>query len=155
MRHRLVDNFSTDNIWAMKHIRGGIIDVEFICQYMLLKHGYKHPKILKKNTLDQISALSKSGLIEKDIAKELSKACHILQSIQAMLRLCLDNDAVTQNKPYALLLTLAARFDCKPEEVENLILENQNFIHNLYYEIIETPASEMDPNEPIPPLDNK
>ena len=155
MRHRLVDNFSTDNIWAMKHIRGGIIDVEFICQYLLLKHGSNHPEILKKNTLEQISVLSKVNILEKDIADELYNACHILQSIQAMLRLCLDNDDITQDKPYALLLTLAERFDRKPDEIEALIIENQNFIHNLYYEIIETPASEMDTHNPIPPLDNK
>ena len=155
MRHRLADNFATDNIWAMKHIRGGIIDVEFICQYLLLKHGASQPEILKKNTLKQILRLAKAGIIEKDVSDELYKATHILQSIQTMLRLCLDNDAVKQEKPYALLLTLAHRFDTEPEKLEDLILENQNFIHNLYYEIIETPALEMEPVDPIPPLDNK
>ena len=155
MRHRLIDNFATNNIWAMKHIRGGIIDVEFICQYLLLKHGSTHPEILKKNTLDQISSLSKAGLIEQKIADELYNATHILQAIQAMLRLCLDNDDTEQAKPYALLLTLANRFDSEPEKIEDLILENQNFIHNLYYEIVETPSMELDPLDPIPPLDNK
>lgn len=154
MRHRLADNFSTSNIWAMKHIRGGIIDVEFICQYLLLKHGAKHPKILKKNTLNQIKALSDVGILKSAIAKELYNACHTLQAIQAMLRLCLDNAAVDQEKPHALLVTLAERFDSKPDKIEEIILENQNFIHNLYHEIIETPASKLAPIEPIPPLDN-
>ena len=154
MRHRLADNFATSNIWAMKHIRGGIIDVEFICQYLLLKHGAEHQEILKKNTLNQINALSDAGILESAIANELYNACHVLQAIQAMLRLCLDNAATHQEKPYALLLTLAARFDSKPDKIEGIILENQNFIHNLYYEIIESPASELAPIKAIPPLNN-
>ncbi|HPF46681.1 MAG: bifunctional [glutamine synthetase] adenylyltransferase/[glutamine synthetase]-adenylyl-L-tyrosine phosphorylase [Alphaproteobacteria bacterium] len=155
MRKKLVDNFATSNIWAMKHIRGGIIDVEFICQYLLLRHGADHPEILKKNTLEQITALSKANILEKEIANELYKASHILSAIQAMLRLCLDNENVDQEKPYALLLTLAERFNTEPDKVEALILENQNFIHNLYYEIIETPASEMLIDEPSTNLNNK
>ena len=119
------------------------------------QNHYLQPEILKKNTLKQILRLAKAGIIEKDVSDELYKATHILQSIQTMLRLCLDNDAVKQEKPYALLLTLAHRFDTEPEKLEDLILENQNFIHNLYYEIIETPALEMEPVDPIPPLDNK
>jgi len=155
MRKRLVDNFATNNIWAMKHIRGGIIDVEFICQYLLLKHGATKPEILVKNTLEQITILFKCKIIEKEIATELYKATHILQSIQAMLRLCLGNIANNEEKPYALLLTLSKRLKRKPDEIETLILENQNFIHNLYYEIVETPASEMPTPKPVPPLDNK
>ena len=40
------------------------IDVEFICQYLLLKHGAKNPEILVKNTLEQITILFKSKIIE-------------------------------------------------------------------------------------------
>ncbi|MBT6035226.1 MAG: bifunctional [glutamine synthetase] adenylyltransferase/[glutamine synthetase]-adenylyl-L-tyrosine phosphorylase [Kordiimonadaceae bacterium] len=155
MRKRLEDNFATSNIWAMKHIRGGVIDVEFICQYLLLKHGAKKPSILVKNTLEQITILFKTKILEKEIAAELYKATHMLQSIQAMLRLCLGNVANDEEKPYALLLTLSKRLKRKPDEIETLILENQNFIHNLYYEFIETPASELSTPEPTPPLDNK
>ena len=72
-----------------------------------------------------------------------------------MLRLCLGNIANNEEKPYALLLTLSKRLKRKPDEIETLILENQNFIHNLYYEIVETPASEMPTPKPVPPLDNK
>lgn len=154
MRKKLVDNFATSNIWAMKHIRGGIIDVEFICQYLLLKHGATHPKILVKNTLEQITILFKCKIIEKEIATELYKATHMLLSIQAMLRLCLGNIANDEEKPYALLLTLSKRLKRKPDEIETLILENQNFIHNLYYEFVEVPASELSAPEPAPPLDN-
>ena len=155
MRQRLIHSFSTNNIWEMKHIRGGIIDVEFICQYLLLKYGAAHPEILKKNTLEQISSLSKARIIDQEISAKLYKATHILQSIQALLRLCLDNDNTEQEKPYALLLNLAKRFDCKPEKIEKLILNNQKFIHNLYSEIIETPAQKMVPVNSNTPHKNR
>ncbi|MDG1438597.1 MAG: hypothetical protein P8P98_06430, partial [Emcibacteraceae bacterium] len=63
MRIRLSDNFGTENIWALKHVRGGIIDVEFICQYLLLKHGSNHPEILTKNTLLQIKNLTENKIL--------------------------------------------------------------------------------------------
>jgi len=155
MRQRLIGSFSTNNIWAMKHIRGGIIDVEFICQYLLLKHGSDHPEILKTNTLEQISSLSKAGIIDQNITDKLYKATHILQSIQALLRLCLDNDNTEQEKPNALLLNLAKRFDSKPEKIEELILNNQKFIYNLYHKIIEVPVQKMEPKKPVAPLNSK
>ena len=99
--------------------------------------------------------LSKARIIDQEISARLYKATNILQSIQALLRLCLDNDNTEQEKPYALLLNLAKRFDCKPEKIEKLILNNQKFIHNLYSEIIETPAQKMVPINSNAPHKNR
>ena len=112
-------------------------------------------EILKKNTLEQTSSLTKARIIDQEISAKLYKATHILQSIQALLRLCLDNDNTEQEKPYALLLNLAKRFDCKPEKIEKLILNNQKFIYNLYSEIIETPAQKMVPVNSNTPHKNR
>ena len=67
MRVKLAENFGTDNIWSMKNIRGGIIDIEFICQYTLLANGDKYPSILKRNTLRQLKEIKKAKILSADL----------------------------------------------------------------------------------------
>lgn len=147
MRKKLIDNFPTKNIWSMKHMRGGIIDIEFICQYLLLKHGAKHPKILVKNTLDQISALIENKILSKNEGEKLYRSCFTLQSIQAMLRLCLGSTSKQENKPQALLDTLSHQLNYPADQLTDLILDVQKFTLDLYEKIIEIPASKIKPDK--------
>ena len=43
MRTRMAEEYATDNIWDIKHVRGGLTDIDFIGQYLLLAHA---PQIL-------------------------------------------------------------------------------------------------------------
>ena len=155
MRVKLAKNFGTDNIWSMKNIRGGIIDVEFICQYTLLAHGDKFPSILKRNTLRQLEEIKKAKVLDALDVDTLSKACHILQTSQALLRLCLGTTSKRSDRPPALLNALAARLDTSPDKLESLIVKNQKNVLDLYAKIIEIPAQNLNPHDPIPPLDHK
>ncbi|MBT6032863.1 MAG: bifunctional [glutamine synthetase] adenylyltransferase/[glutamine synthetase]-adenylyl-L-tyrosine phosphorylase, partial [Kordiimonadaceae bacterium] len=154
MRQKLVDNYTTDNIWAMKHTRGGIVDAEFICQYLLLKHANIKPDILSKNMLNQILELTKARILTEITGQKLYDACHLLQSIQAMLRLCLGSTSKNDERSEALLSSIAELLKCSPDDIEGLIIEKQKFIYDLYVEIIENPALQMLTPEPTPPLDN-
>ncbi|MBL4895170.1 MAG: bifunctional [glutamine synthetase] adenylyltransferase/[glutamine synthetase]-adenylyl-L-tyrosine phosphorylase, partial [Emcibacter sp.] len=55
MRQKLREEFGTTDIWSVKHVPGGLVDIEFICQYLILKYGAAKPEILVTNTLDQIA----------------------------------------------------------------------------------------------------
>ncbi len=155
MRKRLADNFTTKNFWDLKHVRGGIIDIEFICQYMLLKHASLKPEILSKNTLMQITALTEAKFITKDQGELLYDSCHWMQSIQLMLRLCLGSASKNTERSGALLLALSERLKYQPEEIESQLLIKQKSVLDLYEKIIEIPASNLEPHQPMPPLDNK
>lgn len=155
MRKRLADNFPTDNIWAMKHVRGGIIDIEFICQYLLLKHGADNPEILEKNTYKQILMLADAGILNARQGHDLCDACHTLQTMQLLLRLCLGSTSKNNDRSPALLQSLAERLKTKPDKLETLIREKQNSVLDLFEKIIEIPASNLKPHEPIAPLEKK
>ena len=49
MRVRIEKEFGTTDIWEVKYIRGGTIDVEFIAQYLMLRHASEHPEILSSD----------------------------------------------------------------------------------------------------------
>ncbi|MDC1090225.1 bifunctional [glutamine synthetase] adenylyltransferase/[glutamine synthetase]-adenylyl-L-tyrosine phosphorylase [Emcibacteraceae bacterium] len=154
MRVKLAENFGTDNIWSMKNIRGGIIDIEFICQYTLLANVDKYPSILKRNTLRQLKEIKKAKILSADDVKTLSKACHIMQTSQSLLRLCLGTTSKSKERPPALLETLAERLETPPQNLEKLITTNQKNVLDLYKKIIEIPANNLKPHDPIPPLEH-
>ncbi len=59
----------------LKHTRGGIVDVEFIVQYLILAYAHQHPEFLKN--LGNFALLARAGelgIIERDMAAEVGKA---------------------------------------------------------------------------------
>ena len=53
----------TADIWDLKQVRGGLVDLEFIAQYLQLVSAADHPGVLDQNTLGALARLSKAGVI--------------------------------------------------------------------------------------------
>ena len=60
-------------IFNMKHHQGGILDIEFMVQYLMLLHAPKHPELISGDILYVLSQLKKLKLIDKDLGVNLSK----------------------------------------------------------------------------------
>jgi glutamate-ammonia-ligase adenylyltransferase len=59
----------------LKHTRGGIVDVEFIVQYIILAYSHEHPEFL--GNLGNFSLLTRAaalGIMDEDSAAKLGKA---------------------------------------------------------------------------------
>ena len=59
----------------LKHTRGGIVDVEFIVQYLILAYSHEHPEFL--GNLGNFALLTRAaalGLIDEDLAAKVAKA---------------------------------------------------------------------------------
>ncbi|NYT61356.1 bifunctional [glutamate--ammonia ligase]-adenylyl-L-tyrosine phosphorylase/[glutamate--ammonia-ligase] adenylyltransferase [Alcaligenaceae bacterium] len=72
----------------LKHDRGGMVDVEFITQYLVLCHSRQHPELL--GNLGNIALLglaSQAGLIPGDLAPRVANAYRELRKRQHALRL--------------------------------------------------------------------
>jgi glutamate-ammonia-ligase adenylyltransferase len=141
MREKLYNEFGTKDIWAVKHIRGGLVDIEFICQYLLLKYGPQYPEILVTNTLDQISTLKKNNILSDYNGNMLYHGCDFMQNLQAVLRLCLGDEIKLSENQQGLIDTLCERFDVDMvEQLAQKITEIQKNIYGIYREVIECPA---------------
>ena len=67
--------------------RGGLLDVETVVQYLLLRHGGDHPELLETARLEtQLEALRKRGLIPDESARTLSEGWDFLQRVAGRLR---------------------------------------------------------------------
>ena len=99
MRLRIAQEHKGRSIWDIKHRRGGLVDIEFLAQYLMLRHGAEHPDILSQNTSDALSRLTAAGLLAQPAAEEIQDTLALWQRLQGALRLsaegAFDGDSVT------------------------------------------------------------
>ena len=88
MRRRMEKELTKPgDIWDFKHLRGGIVDIEFIVQYLQLLHAHAHPDVLDTNTDAALTKLARKGLIDAGLVADLEEALHLWRNLQGMLRL--------------------------------------------------------------------
>ena len=87
MRERLAREHAAQDWWAIKHTRGGLVDIEFIAQYLQLRHAAAHPGVLATNTTDALARLAAAGVLDGEIAAELIEAMGHWRRLQGVLRL--------------------------------------------------------------------
>ncbi len=89
MRERmLVGHPNPTALFDVKHDRGGMVDVEFIVQFLVLAYAHEHPELVRN--AGNIALLQIAGsleLIDSALAGEVADAYRTFRSIQHRLRL--------------------------------------------------------------------
>jgi glutamate-ammonia-ligase adenylyltransferase len=82
MRRKMRDNRepTPKGLFHLKSDVGGITDIEFLVQYLLLRHAGEHPEILEyTDNIRQLDSLRRAGLIAETVAEELTGAYRSLR----------------------------------------------------------------------------
>jgi len=62
-------------IFDVKQDRGGIADIEFLVQYLVLKHAPRHPSLVHyPDNVRQLESLVDEGIVDEQVAAELKEA---------------------------------------------------------------------------------
>ena len=61
MRQRIEAEKPAKTIWSVKYLRGGLIDLEFLAQYLQLRHASKVPTVLATGTQTAYARLAEAG----------------------------------------------------------------------------------------------
>ncbi|MEI2416085.1 bifunctional [glutamate--ammonia ligase]-adenylyl-L-tyrosine phosphorylase/[glutamate--ammonia-ligase] adenylyltransferase [Orrella sp. JC864] len=89
MRERIrAGHPNTGPDFDLKHDRGGMVDVEFVTQYLVLRHAPQHPELA--DNLGNIALLklaAAAGLVGQDLALQAGDAYRTLRRRQHALRL--------------------------------------------------------------------
>jgi len=108
MRARIEKAHRSDNPFRIKYFRGGLIDCEFLAQFLQLSAAPSHREVLRRDTASAFEALGQAGVLAPRVAAELAAATRLWIGLQALLRLTMDEEATAQTMPAALQTTLAA-----------------------------------------------
>ena len=107
MRRRMAAEHGTDDPLAVKHVRGGLIDVEFIAQTLVLRDAARNPAVLHTNTGDALRALAGAGALRAEDAETLTAAADMYYNVQATLRLSLEGRLNEDTAPEGLRRVLS------------------------------------------------
>jgi glutamate-ammonia-ligase adenylyltransferase len=111
MRSRIAAEKGTDNIWDLKQVRGGLVDLEFIVQHLQLIHAAAHPEVLDQNTLAAYKKLAAANLIPAADADRLIAATRLVHNLTQIIRLCLEETFDPATAPIGLKALLARAGD--------------------------------------------
>jgi len=89
--------------------RGGIVDIEFIVQMLVLRHGHDHPEVRKRGTLAALRALDAAELLEGNDGAALERHYLFLRRLEARMRLERDRPVEELGMDTELLGPLARR----------------------------------------------
>jgi glutamate-ammonia-ligase adenylyltransferase len=99
MRKRVADEHRDPALWDVKHLRGGLVDIEFIVQFLQLRDAARKPKLLEVNTLAALKKLSASGSVAHAAGEDLIAALALWRDVQGLVKLTaeepFDEDAAT------------------------------------------------------------
>jgi len=110
MRGAIATEKGDGNPWDLKYAKGGLIDLEFIAQYLQLVHAHDQPSILDTSTARVLDIARQLRLISVEDAEVLRPAAQLYHDLTQILRLCLSGpfDPKTAGPGLLRLLTRAA-----------------------------------------------
>jgi glutamate-ammonia-ligase adenylyltransferase len=94
--------------WNLKHARGGLVEVEFAAQYLVLANAHTEPRLLTPSTTEALEAAGEAGLLPEGDARLLRDAFGLYQSLAGVLRASLDARFDPARAPPRLLEALAS-----------------------------------------------
>lgn len=137
MRKRIANEHGTLEHWHIKRVRGGLLDVEFITQYLQLIHAHKHPEILDQNTRDALAKISKAGLITEYQSETLIEAARLYSKLIQILRLCVSDQFSPDSAPPGLKnLLVRTSNDPAFSQLEANLREKLAAVKKIYDEIL-------------------
>lgn len=137
MRSAIAKEKGDKERWDLKYVVGGLVDIEFIAQYLQLIHAHRVPDILDTSTARVLDkAWSLRVLTVKD-AEVLRPAVELYQDLTQILRLCLPGTFDPKTAGSGLLRLLARAADVPDfATLEATVIETQAKVRESFVRIL-------------------
>jgi len=107
MRRAIALEKGEDDIWDLKYAAGGMIDIDFIAQYLQLVYAADKPDILDVSTLHVLDNAARLGVLPQSSVEILRSAARLYHDLTQILRLCVSDRFNPETSGENLLLILA------------------------------------------------
>lgn len=93
--------------WDLKLAAGGLTDLDFLAQFLVLAHAHDHPELLAQTTAGVFQAARGTGLIAEDDAMRLAGAARLLGDVQLWQRFTVEERFDPKAVPERVLRRIA------------------------------------------------
>jgi len=142
MRQAIAEEKGEADIWDLKYAAGGMIDIEFIAQYLQLVHAAAHPAVLDPTTSRVLEKAAQLSLLAHAEADVLRSALRLYRDLNQILRLCL-NERFRPEEAGGDLLHLLARAAGEPDfsALEARVKDIQVEVRRIFVKILGVPPA--------------
>ena len=124
--------------WDLKLAAGGVIDVEFIAQYLALLHAHATPDILAVEPAQVIVNAGRLGLIARGDADRLGQAHRLYSAVMQMMRLTTDGPFDPAKVAKGVLRRIAAVADCPDfARLDRQLVETRKLVRVLFRKFLD------------------
>jgi [glutamine synthetase] adenylyltransferase / [glutamine synthetase]-adenylyl-L-tyrosine phosphorylase len=125
------------DIWDLKYAAGGIVDIDFIAQYLQLAHAAATPDILDVNTLHVLDNAARLGVLSQSSAEILRSAARLYHNLTQILRLCVSEKFNPETSGEDLLRIMARAGDAPDfSALEARVKETQTEVRRVFRSLI-------------------
>jgi [glutamine synthetase] adenylyltransferase / [glutamine synthetase]-adenylyl-L-tyrosine phosphorylase len=111
MRGAIAKEKGDKDRWDLKYVAGGLVDIEFIAQYLQLVHAHERPEILDTPTARVLDKAWALRVLPVEDAEVLRPAVQFYHNLTQILRLCLPGTFDPKTAGAGLLRLLARAAD--------------------------------------------
>ncbi|WP_422006709.1 bifunctional [glutamine synthetase] adenylyltransferase/[glutamine synthetase]-adenylyl-L-tyrosine phosphorylase [Pyruvatibacter mobilis] len=141
MRERVYRELGSDELWDIKHGRGGLVDLEFIAQTLQLIHARRNAGLLDSNTRTALEKLTMAGITGKGLGQQLIDAADRYHNLTQVLRIAVSGTFVPAMAGEALKNRLARAVDAPSfSVVERDLMETKTMVNAAFADLIERAA---------------
>ncbi|MBN9004733.1 MAG: bifunctional [glutamine synthetase] adenylyltransferase/[glutamine synthetase]-adenylyl-L-tyrosine phosphorylase [Rhizobiales bacterium] len=141
MRRAIALEKGEDDIWDLKYAAGGMVDIDFIAQYLQLVHAAETPDILSIDTQQALDNAHRLRVLSRTDVEILRPAARLYHDLTQILRLCVSD----KFKPDTVgddLLRVMARAGDAPDfsALEARVRDFQADVRGVFLRVMESSA---------------
>jgi glutamate-ammonia-ligase adenylyltransferase len=125
------------DVWDLKYAAGGMVDIDFIAQYLQLVHAAEKPDILDVSTLHVLDNAARLGVLPQSAAEVLRPAVRLYHDLTQILRLCVNERFKPETAGEDLLRVMARAGDAPDfSSLEARVKETQSEVRRVFRELL-------------------
>jgi glutamate-ammonia-ligase adenylyltransferase len=138
MRRAIALEKGEDDVWDLKYVAGGMVDIDFIAQYLQLVHAAALPDILDVSTRQVLDNAARLGVLPQASAEILRAAAHLYHDLTQILRLCVSEGFKPESAGEDLLRVMARAGDAPDfSSLQARVKETEAEVRRVFHEIVE------------------
>lgn len=142
MRRAIALEKGERDVWDLKYAAGGMVDIDFIAQYLQLVHAADKPDILDVSTLHVLDNAARLGVLPQSEAEVLRSAARLYHDLTQILRLCVTERFKPETSGEDLLRVMARAGDAPDfSSLEARVKETQTEVRRVFLALVRAPAS--------------